>query len=307
MNMTDLNYLWLDSIFFDDIVDELLLSDEDKEMIMTYKNDGYLIIDTYIDDEIIDNIVNDKNIVYSGNGSDTKRAVDTWRINSNVRKLATLPKIDKIITTLYQRNPIPFKSINFKIGSEKVPHSDAIHFNSFPEGFMCGVWIALEDIHESNGAITLFPGSHKLPYTSMLDVNKIASKATTTYEFYEDYEKYIETLIHKLKLPSKIITLKKGQALIWAANMLHSGSKIIDKNLTRYSQVTHYYFENCMFYGPLFSDIPLNKIQYWNITNIKTDELVEHKYLGETIALKNSKFKRVVDALKEESNFNIPY
>ena len=89
--------------------------------------------------------------------------------------------------------------------------------------------------------------------------------------------------------------------------MLHSGSKIIDKNLTRYSQVTHYYFENCMFYGPLFSDIPLNKIQYWNITNIKTDELVEHKYLGETIALKNSKFKRVVDALKEESNFNIPY
>ena len=36
-------------------------------------------------------------------------------------------------------------------------------------------------------------------------------------------------------------TMKRGQALIWAANLLHGGDPIGDPQSTRYSQVTHHY------------------------------------------------------------------
>ena len=47
--------------------------------------------------------------------------------------------------------------------------------------------------------------------------------------------------------------LKKGQALIWSANLLHGGGEHRDKTRTRHSQVTHYYFEGCQYYMPLES------------------------------------------------------
>ena len=32
-----------------------------------------------------------------------------------------------------------------------------------PEGFMCGVWVALEDMDMDNGPLVYYPGSHQLP------------------------------------------------------------------------------------------------------------------------------------------------
>ena len=44
---------------------------------------------------------------------------------------------------------------------------------------------------------------------------------------------------------------KKGQALIWDANLLHGGAPQTDRSLTRHSQVTHYFFEGCSYFTPL--------------------------------------------------------
>src|SRR5215207_9806689 len=70
---------------------------------------------------------------------------------------------------LYQRKPLPFQTLNFPVGTEQQPHSDTIHFNSIPAGFMCGVWIALEDMDENNGTLIFYPQSHKLPEATMRD------------------------------------------------------------------------------------------------------------------------------------------
>jgi len=307
MDISKLNYLWLDSPFFNEIFERLDLSQEDRQMILSYKEDGYLIIDTHLENDTIDKIIQNKNIAYKGAEHETKRALDNWQTNADIKKIANFPYINNILKTLYQREAIPFQTINFNVGSEKMAHSDAIHFNSFPEGFMCGVWIALEDINENNGPIEIYPGSQKLPYFTMIDIGKYAGKATTTYEFYEDYEKHIDKIVKHFDLKPKQIHLKKGQALIWSSNMLHSGAKILDKNLTRYSQVNHYYFENCMYYGPLFSDIALGKIHYWEIINIKTGEKVKHKYFGEDIETHPSKMQKIYNVITEKTRANFLY
>src|SRR5205823_7392747 len=72
-------------------------------------------------------------------------------------------------------------------------------------------------------------------------------------EFYHLYEAHIEKLVAARGLTPHHAILKKGQALIWAANLLHGGSVHRDKGRTRHSQVTHYYFEGCQHYSPMDS------------------------------------------------------
>jgi hypothetical protein len=84
-------------------------------------------------------------------------------------------------------------------------------------------------------------------------------------------------------LQKQSLLVKKGQAVIWAANLLHGGDPIKRAGSTRHSQVTHYYFENCTYYTPLFTDFALKEIFLRNIVDISTGKHVENKYLGEVI------------------------
>ncbi|RZW14084.1 MAG: phytanoyl-CoA dioxygenase, partial [Desulfobulbaceae bacterium] len=127
-------------------------------------------------------------------------------------------------------------------------HSDTIHFNSMPGGFMAGVWVALEDIDEDNGALVYYPGSHKLPEYSMQDLG-----LGIGYEYYKDYEQCIQKLIADHNLQAEYGTIRKGEALIWHANLLHGGAPRKDPSKSRHSQVTHYFFEGCRFYTPMLS------------------------------------------------------
>ena len=118
----------------------------------------------------------------------------------------------------------------------------------YPMSYMCGVWTALEDIDMNNGAPIYYPGSHRLPVIQMEDV---ASEPGTAQ--YPKYEAYIAKMVKDKGLKPSYAILKKGQSLIWAANLLHGGSAHLDKSRTRHSQVTHFFFEGCQYYMPLES------------------------------------------------------
>src|SRR5262249_24824204 len=102
------------------------------------------------------------------------------------------------------------------------------HFYSVPAGFMCGVWIALEDVDEGNGALEYYPGSHRLPFLDYVALGIRASEQKA-YEHYGAYEQLVQTTIAELSLERRVLRLRKGQALVWAANLLHGGSPIQDK------------------------------------------------------------------------------
>ena len=83
------------------------------------------------------------------------------------------------------------------------------------------------------------------------DIPKNIGEIKDNYSKYEDYvRKYIADNDLELETP----ILKQGQALIWAANTFHGAGKIKNNEITRYSQVTHYHFEDLDFcYNPNFS------------------------------------------------------
>jgi len=170
-------------------------------------------------------------------------------VSENVKALALAPRVLEVLEELYGRKPLPFQTINFRRGTEQAPHSDALHFSSIPEGYMCGVWVALEDIDLDNGPLVYYPGSHKLPMVTMREVGVDASKSE-----YERYEQHIAALIEREGLEPEYGTIEKGHALVWAANLLHGGAEQRDRERTRHSQVTHVFFEGCKYYTPMLSE-----------------------------------------------------
>jgi ectoine hydroxylase-related dioxygenase (phytanoyl-CoA dioxygenase family) len=111
---------------------------------------------------------------------------------------------------------------------------------------MCGVWIALEDITMDSGPLIYYPGSHKLPFYTM-------EKLKIEPGNYNEYEKKIEKIILESGLTPEYGIIKKGDIIIWHANLIHGGSKRNDNTLTRKSMVIHYFFENCKYWTPLLS------------------------------------------------------
>ena len=73
------------------------------------------------------------------------------------------------------------------------------------------------------------------------------------YHNYYKYEERIQQLVEKEKLEEEYGLIKKGDALIWHANLLHGGAVQKDLARSRHSQVTHYYFADCKYFTPMNS------------------------------------------------------
>ena len=295
-----MNMPWVDSPFFEQTFSQLNLDNETRKLVKQFAEKGYVIIDDLgIENitEIIDSIVKDLTHIYGEKGKIKSawiyhdRIQDAWTFNQDVKKIASAPQIINLLKILYQREPIPFQTLNFRFGTEQSTHSDSIHFSSVPARFMCGVWVALEDIDANNGPLHYYPGSHKLPIFELNDLGITGSYQNKPYDIYPVYEEFLQSLIEDNGLKKVELYVKKGQALIWAANLLHGGSKVLDKNRTRYSQVTHYYFSDCMYYIPLLSDPFISRIHFKEVRNIITEEVVNHIYNGEKIKINPEEYE----------------
>lgn len=304
------NLPWTESPFFEAELAASNLPEEDKQKAKYFADNGYLIFDAGLDDAVYEDakkllapryIANGK--ANPGNHEAGYKLQDEWRFNENVKKIAAAPEIMRTLQFLYHRRPIPFQTLSFSAGSQQDTHSDMIHFSSVPERFMCGVWVALEDITEEMGPLHYYPGSHKLPFYSLTEMGVPAARSRESDNRYMDYEDYyvifIKEVIKSLGLQKKQLLLKKGQALVWSANLLHGGEPITRPGATRHSQVTHYYFEDCTYYTPLFTDFVLKEIFLRYITDISTGERIENKYLGKTVKNEGKK-----DILKKLLSFH---
>ena len=146
---------------------------------------------------------------------------------------------------------------------------------------MCGVWVALEDIGLDQGPLLYYPGSHKWPIYTNEHIGRVHMQHGYTTQY--DYEPFWDRLVAAHKVEPVRFTPKRGQALIWAANLLHGGDRRTDLTKTRWSQVTHYFFEDCCYYGPMQSDGPFGSIAFMEPNNILTGETVKNRYQGKLV------------------------
>lgn len=270
---------WFLSPRFEQELRERDLTGEQERQVRDFAANGYLVLEsTGLDD--FDQIAGGIQAELAPLHEEGRfnRVENAWETCPSVRALATAPGLIELLTLLHGRRPIPFQTLNFRKGTEQKTHSDAVHFHCFPKHLMCGVWVALEDTDESNGTLHYYPGSHLLPDIEYADLGLRPGK-----DFYPRYEAYVEELIEARGLRRERPSLHRGQAVIWAANLLHGGDAIADPARTRLSQVTHFYFEDCSYYTPLRSDLARGKVWFRQIRDVTTGRLVPSRVGGRRI------------------------
>ena len=167
-----------------------------------------------------------------------------------IAAILTHPKICDWVRALSGHEPVPYQTIASFTGSEQQTHSDSVHMTTHPLGYMFAAWIAFEDIDEASGPVTYYPKSHRLPYVSSRSVG-ITDKKTDYTEYHKKYEPAIEDLIEKEGLQPQYLTVKKGDVLLWHANLLHGGSKRKNMKLSRKAVVCHYFTKGAVSYHDL--------------------------------------------------------
>ena len=272
------------------------LDETTRDRVRFYADQGYLVLDLAIPgfDELARRVVHECSL----RSAYPVRLMDAWEEIEEVRNLATLPQILSLLEVLYRRPPIPMQTLNFGKGTGQKPHSDAFHFNTVPPGFVCGVWIALEDIDEDNGPVVYYPGSHKLPYFDHLHFGGAGSRQHG-FDRYAQYEKRLESIVSELGLEKKTLSIPRGHALIWAANLIHGGAPIRDSSRSRHSQVTHYYFGDCLYYQPQKSDPFLGRIEWLDKRDVRTGGYIPQMYNGVPVRLPMSLRQRVKHVLRK--------
>jgi hypothetical protein len=226
-------------------------SDEFQQHLMDYDKQGYIILPHYFSEKKIDavNTEIDK-LLQNGKIKFVQRNKLMFVINQSVilRELGEDKKLGELLNSLLKDDAVLFQSINFITGSEQHTHSDSVHMTTFPLGGLLGVWIALEDIAEDNGPLHYYPGSHQLPYYLNPDYDNVGNSWMIGDKSYTAYEAMLAEKIKEQQIQKKIFKAKKGDVLIWHANLMHGGEPQTNKNKTRKSMVLHYYAKHCICY-----------------------------------------------------------
>ena len=240
------------------------LDQDSQDSLIKYRANGYAILNSFVPAEICDRINNQIEAgLHSGKfkfkyGNKIMFALHQLE---ELRRLGRHSQLQELLDTLIGGKAQVFQSINFIHGSEQKSHSDSIHMTTYPLGGLLGVWVALEDIGPKQGPLHYYPGSHQLPYYLNRDYDNEGNYWMIGNKTYAEYEAMLERRIEEMGLQKKIFTAKKGDVLIWHANLLHGGEPHIDKSKTRKSVVFHYFDENCICYHEISQRPALINIQ----------------------------------------------
>lgn len=214
--------------------------------------DGYMIYDNLIDDKLITSVNKEIDLAiakgYQGyqDGS-SQRLTHLHNIYPNIRKLFLDRRYLDVVEKIFQSRANPCQSLTYINGSQQDAHQDTIHLTSFPAGYMCGVWIALEDIKPDSGELEVYPKSHKLSriYMDTVKCNKVKNDwgefATKVVQKWHD-------AINSTCLNKVTYRPSKGTVLIWHENLMHAGSIRRNIDLTRRSIVFHCFAEGTIVY-----------------------------------------------------------
>jgi ectoine hydroxylase-related dioxygenase (phytanoyl-CoA dioxygenase family) len=240
---------------------------EIEELVTRFEEDGYVVLKLEGIDDLIDEINADvENLLASGeyrtnskiySYNESPRIVESWKYSHASHKLAFNSQVMDFLSNFFTAEPLPFSTINFLRSTEQPLHSDYIHFGTIPHLRLAASWVALEDIDPKSGPLQIVVGSHNKDIVCFSDISpRVARSLGDVKENYTLYEDYIRSMIKATDLEVVSPVLKKGEAIIWNANLLHGSPSCENNQLSRRSQVTHYHFsETEMFYNPSFSSL----------------------------------------------------
>lgn len=246
---------WFDRADADLHIDKLLLDryvdEAEADQLRRFVREGYLVIEGLIDDKLVDevNVEIDEaiNSGYQGykKGSST-RIEQLHQTRPAIRKLWLDRRHLRFADLIFNGSARPSQTLVYVCGSQQRAHQDLIHLTPFPAGYMCGTWIALQDIQPNSGELVVYPGSHRDKSLYMRDT----PCAKVTNGDWQDFIDKVEPMYIEMAKKYESVTYrpKKGSVLIWHANLVHGGSVREDQSIERRSVVIHSFADGAVVF-----------------------------------------------------------
>lgn len=226
-------------------------SEEVQQQLLNWSQNGFIHLKNYLPVEKADEIneaANQLIIQKLVPASHDNRITLGYKNSAVINEVMHDEGLLKLLSFILDKKVVPFQTLNFIKGSGQRAHSDSIHMTTYPLGYLIAAWIALEDIHPDSGPLFYYPGSHKLPYLLNDDFENYSTSLKLGNKQYSDYEDLVEEIISKNSYEKKVFLAKKGDVLIWHANLIHGGMPVANPALTRKSMVVHYYAKDVVKY-----------------------------------------------------------
>lgn len=225
---------------------------EHRQLLHDFERDGFVVLRNHFSAEVmaaarnaLDGALGKGKVHFNYTG---RKIFNAHRELPELAALTGDRRILEVLHILLGRPARLFQSIGFRQGSEQQPHSDAIHMTTLPLGGLAGVWTALEEIHDDNGPLFYYPGSHKLPYILNADYGNDSNRWRLDGRANEKYERRVTQVIERHGLKPVSLQAAPGDVLIWHANLLHGGAPILREGSTRRSLVAHYFARGVLCY-----------------------------------------------------------
>lgn len=246
---------WLDINDAANIIEQQLgfsaFSADVQQQLKNWSRDGFIHIKNYFTTERADavnnavaNLIHQKHLPVTHDN----KVMFGYRHSPVIKEMMHDNGLIHLLSFILGKEVQPFQTLNFVKGSGQRAHSDSIHMTTYPLGYLIAAWIALEDIHPDSGPLFYYPGSHKLPYLLNDDFENYSTRFKLGKKEYTDYEDLVEDILLKNPFEKKIFLPKKGDVLIWHANLIHGGMPVTNPDLTRKSMVIHYYAKDVVKY-----------------------------------------------------------
>lgn len=168
------------------------------------------------------------------------RTVDDYFFLSSARNILFDPMVTHYLELLLDKPAVLTQSLNFLYGSQQGMHKDTAFVRVNSPMKLLGVWVALEDVEVGSGELIYFPGSHRWDDYLFSGHFKHYDKERDGADVLDHNYLWIYEEARKRGIKEQQFLAKKGDVLIWHADLAHGGANVVNDNATRRSLVGHF-------------------------------------------------------------------
>jgi ectoine hydroxylase-related dioxygenase (phytanoyl-CoA dioxygenase family) len=224
-----------------------------------FKENGYVIFEQAVEHSLLDafwadvdkQVAENPNLTFSVFGKVFKNAerpgipeaqssavlriIDIEEHSALAPRMFLHPVCASFLSAVYGAKPTCIQTLTYQQSSQQDAHSDKFLVSPPTVGLdydretLAASWIACEDADEVNGALIIYPGSHKLPKKRYEEIND-----------YGAYVRHLKDICADAGIKPQMFEAKKGDVLFWHGDFVHAGGPIKDRARTRKSLVSHY-------------------------------------------------------------------
>lgn len=141
---------------------------------------------------------------------------------------------------LFDDDPLLFQGLSFEYGSQQEIHQDTAYVVVDKPMELAAAWIALEDVQPGSGELTYYPGSHRFGEHLFAGRYRNWNRERDGEAEKRSYLAGLHDKAHAAGIELVPFLPRKGDVLVWSADLAHGGAPITDPTLTRKSFVCHY-------------------------------------------------------------------